>query len=48
MLLHLLKSKIHKATVTAASVDYEGSLTIAEDLMEEAGLRVHEIGRAHV
>ena len=42
MLLHLLKSKIHQATVTAASVDYEGSLTIAEDLMEEVGLRTHE------
>ena len=42
MLLHLLKSKIHQATVTAASVDYEGSLTIAEDLIEAAGLRVHE------
>ena len=38
MLVHLLKSKIHRATVTAASVDYEGSLTIAEDLIEEAGL----------
>jgi aspartate 1-decarboxylase len=24
----LLKSKIHRATVTAASIDYEGSLTI--------------------
>ena len=32
MLVHLLKSKIHRATVTAASVDYEGSLTIAADL----------------
>lgn len=42
MLLHLLKSKVHRATVTAASVDYEGSLTIAEDLMEAAGLRAHE------
>lgn len=38
MLVHLLKSKIHRATVTAASVDYEGSLTIAEDLIEQAGL----------
>jgi aspartate 1-decarboxylase len=38
MLVHLLKSKIHRATVTAASVDYEGSLTIAEDLIEAAGL----------
>lgn len=42
MLVHLLKSKIHKATVTAASVEYEGSLTIAEDLMESAGLRAFE------
>ncbi len=38
MLVHLLKSKIHRATVTAASVDYEGSLTLAEDLIEAAGL----------
>jgi len=38
MLVHLLKSKLHRATVTAASVDYEGSLTIAEDLIERAGL----------
>ena len=42
MLIHLLKSKIHRATVTAASVDYEGSLTIAEDLMEAAGLHAYE------
>jgi aspartate 1-decarboxylase len=38
MQLHLLKSKIHRATVTAASFDYEGSLTIAADLMEKIGL----------
>lgn len=42
MLVHLLKSKIHRATVTAASVDYEGSLTIAEDLIEAANLRPFE------
>lgn len=42
MLVHLLKSKIHRATVTAASVDYEGSLTIAEDLMAAAGLHAFE------
>lgn len=42
MLVHLLKSKIHRATVTAASVDYEGSLTIAEDLMAAAGLHPYE------
>jgi len=42
MLIHLLKSKIHRATVTGASVEYEGSLTIAEDLMETAGLHAYE------
>ena len=42
MLIHLLKSKIHRAQVTAASVNYEGSLTIASDLMEKAGLRPYE------
>ena len=42
MLVHLLKSKIHRATVTGASVDYVGSLTIAEDLIEQAGLHVYE------
>jgi aspartate 1-decarboxylase len=38
MQIHLLKSKIHRAQVTGASLDYEGSLTIAEDLMDKAGL----------
>jgi aspartate 1-decarboxylase len=42
MLVHLLKSKIHRARVTAANVAYEGSLTIAEDLMQRAGLRPYE------
>ena len=42
MLVHLLKSKLHRATVTGASVNYEGSLTIAEDLIETAGLVPYE------
>lgn len=42
MLVHLLKSKIHRAAVTAASLDYEGSLTIDSDLMELAGLFPNE------
>ncbi len=42
MLVHLLKSKIHRARVTAANVNYEGSLTIDEDLMDRAGLRPYE------
>ena len=42
MQIYLLKSKIHRATVTGANVDYEGSLTIAADLMKVAGLRPYE------
>ena len=38
MLRYMLKSKIHRATVTEADLNYEGSLTIDRDLMEEVGL----------
>lgn len=38
MLVHLLKSKIHRARVTGAHVNYEGSLTIDEDMMDKVGL----------
>jgi aspartate 1-decarboxylase len=34
----VLSSKIHKATVTEANLDYVGSITIDEDLIEKAGL----------
>ncbi|MBI5563077.1 MAG: aspartate 1-decarboxylase [Deltaproteobacteria bacterium] len=34
----MLKSKIHRATVTDANVDYEGSVAIDELLMEAAGI----------
>jgi aspartate 1-decarboxylase len=42
MRIQLLKSKIHRAAVTGSSLDYEGSLTISEDLMERVGLRPYE------
>ena len=42
MQIHLLKSKIHRACVTAANVDYEGSLTIDRVLMEKVGLHPYE------
>ena len=42
MLVHLLKSKIHRAWVTGASLDYEGSLTISADLMKLAGILPYE------
>ncbi len=38
----LLRSKIHKATVTDANVAYVGSVTIDEDLIEKSGLWVGE------
>jgi aspartate 1-decarboxylase len=42
MLVQILKSKIHRASVTGASLNYEGSLTIAIDLMEKVGLLPYE------
>ncbi len=38
----LLKSKIHRATVTGGNVAYEGSLTVSADLMEKCGLQEYE------
>jgi aspartate 1-decarboxylase len=42
MQIQLLKSKIHRAQVTGGHIDYEGSLTIAADLMEKVGLYPYE------
>ena len=42
MQIHVLKSKIHRAQVTGASLGYEGSLSISEDLMVKAGLLPYE------
>lgn len=38
----LMKSKIHRATVTGADLDYEGSVTIDRDLLDAADILVHE------
>ncbi|MBN2283275.1 MAG: aspartate 1-decarboxylase [Deltaproteobacteria bacterium] len=38
----MLKSKLHRATVTDASLHYEGSITIDENLMEIADIVNHE------
>ena len=38
MLLRVLKAKLHLATVTRTDLNYHGSITIAEDLMEAVGL----------
>ena len=42
MQIHMLKSKLHRATVTEANVEYEGSLSIDVDLMERAGFHPYE------
>ena len=42
MLLKLLRTKIHRATITDANVDYVGSITIDEALLEAIGLLVGE------
>lgn len=42
MKLNVFKSKIHRATVTHADVDYEGSVTIDADLMRAADILPHE------
>lgn len=42
MLLQMLKGKIHRAVVTQAALDYVGSITIDEDLMEAAGILEYE------
>ncbi len=38
MLIQVFKSKIHRATVTEANLNYVGSITIDEALIEAAGL----------
>ena len=42
MQMTLLKSKIHRVAVTGASLHYEGSMTISEDLAEKVGLLPYE------
>lgn len=42
MLHYMLKCKIHTATVTEANLQYMGSITIDEDLMDKAGILPNE------
>ena len=42
MLRHMLKSKIHRATITEADLNYEGSLTIDKELLDAVGLHPFE------
>lgn len=42
MLIHIVKSKIHRVTVTEANLNYIGSITIDEDLMNAANVIANE------
>ena len=46
MLIEVLKSKIHRVTITGANLNYIGSITIDEDLMDAANLIENE--KVHV
>lgn len=46
MTIEILKSKIHNVTVTGANLNYMGSITIDEEMMDAAGLIEHE--KVHV
>ncbi len=42
MLIHVLKSKIHRVTVTEANLNYIGSITIDQDLLDAANIIPNE------
>ncbi|GAA0360332.1 aspartate 1-decarboxylase [Bacillus horti] len=42
MFRHMMKAKIHRATVTEANLQYVGSITIDQDLMEKVDILPHE------
>ena len=46
MVIEVLKSKIHRVTVTEANLDYIGSITLDEDLMDAANMIANE--KVHV
>lgn len=42
MIIEMLKAKIHRATVTQCDLHYEGSITVDRDLLDAAGILIHE------
>jgi len=42
MMIAMLKSKVHRATITEADLNYAGSLTLDLDLMDAANMRAYE------
>lgn len=47
MLLRACTAKIHRATVTEADLNYVGSITIDEALLEASGIRRHQMVNVH-
>ncbi|MEE1008907.1 MAG: aspartate 1-decarboxylase [Agathobacter sp.] len=43
MQITMLKGKIHRATVVQAELNYVGSITVDEELLEKAGIREYEL-----
>ena len=43
MLITMLKGKIHRATVVQAELDYVGSITVDQDLLDAAGIHEYEM-----
>jgi len=43
MFLNMLKAKLHKATVTSRSIQYAGSISVDEDLLDAVGLIPNEM-----
>ena len=43
MLRTFMRSKIHRATVTNSDLNYVGSLTLSPELLDAAGIGVHEL-----
>ena len=42
MLVTIMKAKLHRATVTQADLEYEGSIAIDRDLLDASGILPHE------
>ena len=43
MLVNMLKGKIHRATVVQAELDYVGSITVDEELLDASGIHEYEL-----
>ena len=43
MQITMLQGKIHRATVTQAELDYVGSITVDEDLLDAAGIKEYQL-----